>query len=116
MFLLVCYCVLEGATVVSVGSAVALGEGDIMGTEVACSVVSVLARLSFTCVEEPSTGCCVTIFDVLSVVVVGTVVTRKRRDAWATLACSAANRIVCKNVNYSPSGTSGLFFPTRRLK
>ena len=43
--------------------------------------------------EETSAGCCVTVFYVLSVVVVGTVVTRERRDVWATLACSAANCI-----------------------
>ena len=43
--------------------------------------------------KETSAGCCVTVFYVLSVVVVGTVVTRERRDAGATLACSAANCI-----------------------
>ena len=45
--------------------------------------------------KETSARCCVAVFDVLSVVVVGTVVTRERRDAWATLACSAANCISC---------------------
>ena len=49
--------------------------------------------MPFASVKETSAGCCVAIFDVLSVVVVGTVVTRERRDAWATLACSAANCI-----------------------
>ena len=43
--------------------------------------------------KETSAGCCVTVFYVLSVVVVGTVVTRERRDVWVTLACSAANCI-----------------------
>ena len=82
---------LDDATIVVVGVDVTLGEGDVAGSEVAYSVMSVQARLSFARVEETSAGCCVTIFDVLSVVVVGTVVTRERRDAWATLACSAAN-------------------------
>ena len=93
VFLLICYGMLEGATVVSVRVAVALSEGDIAGSEVAYSVVSVLARLSFARVEESSARCCVTVLDVLSVVVVGTVVTWKRRDVGVTLACSAANCI-----------------------
>ena len=54
VFLLIRYCVLKGATVVGIGVDVALGEGDVAGSEVAYSVVSVLARLSFTRVEEPS--------------------------------------------------------------
>ena len=94
VFFLIRYCVLKGATVVGVGVDVALGESDVAGSEITYSVISVLARLSFARVEEPSARCCVTVFDVLSVVVVGTVVTRERRDVWATLACSAANCIV----------------------
>ena len=93
MVSLIFYSTFNGATVVGVGGAIALGESDVAGTAVAYSVVSVGARLSFTGVEETSAGCCVTVFDVLSVVVVGTVVTRERRDAGATLACSAANCI-----------------------
>ena len=84
---------LDDTLVVAVRGDVALGERVVAGSEVAYSVMSVQARLSFARVEETSAGCCVTIFDVLSVVVVGTVVTRERRDAWATLACSAANCI-----------------------
>ena len=83
----------DNATIVVVGEGVALSKGDVVGSSVAYSVISVLAGLSFTRVEEPSAGCCVTVFDVLSVVVVGTVVTRERRDAWATLACSTATCI-----------------------
>ena len=93
---LIFYSTFNGATVVGVGGAIALGESDVVGSEVAYSVVSIRARLSFTRVEETSARCCVTVFNVLSVVVVGTVVTRERRDAWATLACSAAN---CIRVN-----------------
>ena len=87
---------LKGATVVGVGVDVTLGESDVAGSEITYSVVLVLARLSFTRVEESSTRCSVTIFDVLSVVVVGTVVTRKRRDVGATLVYSTASCIrVC---------------------
>ena len=93
MFFLTRYCVLKGATIISVGVDVALGESDVAGSEVAYSVISVRARLFFTRVEETSAGCCVTVFYVLSIVVVVTVVTQERRDAWATLACSAANCI-----------------------
>ena len=93
VFFLIRYCAFKSATVVVVGEDVALGEGDVAGSEVAYSVMSVQARLSFARVEETSAGCCVTVFYVLSVVVVGTVVTRERRDGWATLACSAANCI-----------------------
>ena len=75
MFFLIRYCVLKGVTVVGVGEDVTLGEGDVTRSSVVYSVISVQARLSFTRVEETSAGCCVTIFDVLSVVVVETVVT-----------------------------------------
>ena len=44
----------------------------------------------FAGVKETSAGRSVTIFYVLSVVVVGTVVTRERRDVGATLVYSAA--------------------------
>ena len=94
VFFLICYCMLKGATVVGVGVDIALGECDVAGSEVMYSVVSVLARLSFARVEEPSAWCCVTVLDVLSVVVVGTVVTQERRDVGATLACSATNCVV----------------------
>ena len=104
---------LKGATVVGIGEGVALSKGDVAGSEVAYSVVSVGARLSFTRVEETSAGCCVTVFYVLSVVVVGTVVTRERRDVGATLACSAANCIV--RVNYE-GGTRGLYLLSRMPK
>ena len=96
VFFLIRSCALKGVTVVGVGVDVVLGESDVVGLEVAYSVVSVLARLSFTRMEESSAWCCVTVFDVLSVVVVGTVVTRERRGVGATLACSAADCIrVC---------------------
>ena len=111
---------LDDTLVVAVGGEVALGERVVAGSEVTYSVMSVQARLPFASVKETSAGCCVTVFDVLSVVVVGTVVTRERRDVWATLTCSAANCIVRMYINrkenYSPSGTSGLFFPTRISK
>ena len=119
MLLLIRYCAFKSVPIVGVGEDVVLGEGDVTGSEVAYSVVSIRAGFSFTRVEESSAWCCVTVLEVLSVVVVGTVVTRERRDAWVTLACSAANDIrVYKNKegNYSPSGTSGLFFPTRISK
>ena len=96
VFFLIRYCALKSVTVVGVGEDVALGEGDVTGSEVAYSVVSVWARFSFTRVKESSAGCGVTVFEVLSVVVVGTVVTQERRDVGATLVCSAANCIcVC---------------------
>ena len=81
---------LDDTLVVAVGGDVALGERVVAGSEVTYSGMSVQARLPFASVKETSAGRCVTVFDVLSVVVVGTVVTRERRDAWATLACSAA--------------------------
>ena len=60
----------------------------------------------------------VKVFD--AVEVVGALFVRGRRVVGATLICSAANCIcvyVKKNKrNYSPSGTSGLFFPTRISK
>ena len=114
VFFLIRYCVLKGATV-GVGEAVALGKCSVTGSEVTYSVVSVVARLSFTRVEESSAQCCVTVFDVLRVVVVGTVVTWERCDAWATLACSTANCIRVY-VNYSSSRTRGLCLHSRMPK
>ena len=56
--------------------------------------------------KETSAGCCVTVFYVLSVVVVGTVVTRVRRDVGATLMRSVANCIrVCKLQSYGNQGS-----------
>ena len=84
---------LDDALVVAVGGDVALGERVVARSEVTYSVMSVQAGLAFARVKETSAGCCVTVFDVLSVVVVGMVVTREGRDVGATLACSAANCI-----------------------
>ena len=50
------YDTFNSVTVVSVGGAVALGESDVAGSEVTYSVISVLAELRLTLVEETSAG------------------------------------------------------------
>ena len=118
MFSFVFSSTLDDTLVVVVGGDVALGERVVAGSDVAYAVMSGQAGLSFARVEEASAGRGVTVFDVLSVVVVGTIVTRERRDVGATLACSAANCIrVCKKKgNYSPSRTRGLCLHSRMPK
>ena len=82
---------LDNAAVVGVGGGVTLGEGNVTGSEITYSVVSVRAGLSLALVEETGAGRGVTIRSFFGVEVMGTVVTRERRCGRATLTCSTAN-------------------------
>ena len=53
---LIFYCVLNSAMIVGVGGTVVLGKGDVTGSKVVYAVVSVVARLCLTLVEETSAG------------------------------------------------------------
>ena len=114
MFLLICYCVLEGAAVVGIRDAVGLDEGDVAGSKVTDAVVSIVAGLHLTLVEETSAECCVAVDDVLAIKVVEAVLTWERHDVCVMLMYSAATCII--HVNYGNRGTSGLFLLSRMLK
>ena len=66
--------------------------------------------------KETSAGCCVTVFYFLSVVVVGTVVTRERRDVGAMLACSAANCIRVEKSKLQSKRNKQVVFSYKNLK